>query len=44
MLGDLSGAKSLKLICDVSQMIKRAVDICIVDLSESASYRLEGGE
>jgi len=30
MLGDLSGAKSLKLICDVSQTIKRELDIFIV--------------
>ena len=30
MLGDLSGAKSLKLICDVSQTIKRELDILIV--------------
>ena len=30
MLGDLSGAKSLKLICDVSESIKRELDILIV--------------
>ena len=30
MLGDLSGAKSLKLICDVSEAIKRELDIFIV--------------
>ena len=30
MLGDLSGPKSLKLICDVSQTIKRELDIFIV--------------
>ena len=30
MLGDLSGAKSMKLICDVSEAIKRELDILIV--------------
>ena len=30
MLGDLSGAESLKLICDVSESIKRELDILIV--------------
>ena len=30
MLGDLSGAKSLKLICDVSESIKRELNILIV--------------
>ena len=30
MLGDLSGAKSLKLICDVGEAIKRELDIFIV--------------
>ena len=30
MLGDLSGAKSTKLICDVSEAIKRELDILIV--------------
>ena len=30
MLGDLSGAKGLKLICDVSESIKRELNILIV--------------
>ena len=30
MLGNLSGAESLKLICDVSQTIKRELDIFII--------------
>ena len=30
MLGSLSGAKSLKLICDVGEVIKRELDIFIV--------------
>ena len=30
MLGDLSGAESLKLICDVSESIKRELNILIV--------------
>ena len=30
MLGDLSGAESLKLICDVGDAIKRELDIFIV--------------
>ena len=30
MLGDLSGAESLKLICYVSESIKRELDILIV--------------
>ena len=30
MLGDLSGAESTKLICDVSEPIKRELDILIV--------------
>ena len=30
MLGNLSGAKSLKLICDVGEVIKRELDIFIV--------------
>ena len=30
MLGDLSGAKSTKLICDVSEAIKCELDILIV--------------
>ena len=30
MLGNLSGAKSLKLICDVGEAIKRELDIFIV--------------
>ena len=30
MLGDLSGAESTKLICDVSEAIKRELDILIV--------------
>ena len=30
MLGDLSGAESLKLISDVSESIKRELDILIV--------------
>ena len=30
MLGDLSGAKSMKLICDISEAIKRELDILIV--------------
>ena len=30
MLGDLSGAESLKLICDVGEAIKREPDIFIV--------------
>ena len=30
MLGDLSGAESLKLICDVSESIKRELDVLIV--------------
>ena len=30
MLGNLSGAESLKLICDVSEAIKRELNILIV--------------
>ena len=30
MIGDLSSAESLKLICDVSEAIKRELDIFIV--------------
>ena len=30
MLGDLSGPKSMKLICDVSEAIKCELDILIV--------------
>ena len=30
MFGDLSGAEGLKLICDVSESIKRELDILIV--------------
>ena len=30
MLGDLTGAKSAKLICDISEAIKRELDILIV--------------
>ena len=30
MLGDLSGAKSLKLICDVGESVKCELDILIV--------------
>ena len=30
MLGDLSSAEGLKIICDVSQTIKRELDIFIV--------------
>ena len=30
MLGDLSGAESLKLICDVGEAIKRELDIFII--------------
>ena len=30
MLGDLSGAESLKLICDIGEAIKREMDIFIV--------------
>ena len=30
MLGDLSGAKCMKLICDISEAIKRELDILIV--------------
>ena len=30
MLGDLSGAERTKLICDVSEAIKRELDILIV--------------
>ena len=30
MLGNLSGAKSMKLICDVSEAIQRKLDIIIV--------------
>ena len=30
MLGDLSGAESMKLICDVSEAIKRELNILIV--------------
>ena len=30
MLGDLSGAESLKLICDVSEVIKRELNILII--------------
>ena len=30
MLGDFSGAESMKLICDVSKAIKREPDILIV--------------
>ena len=30
MLGDLSGAKCAKLICDISEAIKRELDILIV--------------
>ena len=30
MLGDLSGAKCMKLFCDISEAIKRELDILIV--------------
>ena len=30
MLGDLSGAESMKLICDISEAIKCELDILIV--------------
>ena len=30
MLGDLSGAEGLKLICDVSELVKCVLDILIV--------------
>ena len=30
MLGNLSGAESLKLICDVSEAIERELDIFII--------------
>ena len=30
MLGDLNGAESLKLVCDVGEVIKRELDIFIV--------------
>ena len=30
MLGDFSGAEGMKLICDVSEAIKRELDILIV--------------
>ena len=30
MLGDLSGAKCVKLICDISEAIKHQLDILIV--------------
>ena len=30
MLGDLSSAKSMKLVCDVSEAIKHELDIFIV--------------
>ena len=30
MLGDLSGVESMKLICDISEAIKRELDILIV--------------
>ena len=30
MLGDLSGVKCAKLICDISEVIKRELDILIV--------------
>ena len=30
MLGDLSSAESSKLICDVSEVVKRELDILIV--------------
>ena len=30
MLGDLSGAECAKLICDISEVIKRELDILIV--------------
>ena len=53
MLGVLSGAEGLKLICDVSESIKRELNILIVASlevveevatdTESALYRLEGG-
>ena len=36
MLGDLSGAESMKLICDVSEAIKREQDILIVVSLEAA--------
>ena len=35
MLGDLSGAKCLKLICDVSETIKSVLDILIVKSLEA---------
>ena len=35
MLGDLSGAEGLKLICDVSESIKCVLDILIVTLLEA---------
>ena len=30
MLSNLSGAKSLKLICDVGEVIKRELDVLVV--------------
>ena len=30
MLGDLSGSECMKLICDISEAIKRELDILIV--------------
>ena len=35
MLGDLSGAEGLKLICDVSGSIKRELEILIVTSLEA---------
>ena len=36
MLGDLSGTESMKLICDVSEAIKRELNILIVISLEAA--------
>ena len=35
MLGNLSGGKSLKLICDAGEAIKRELDIFIVESFEA---------
>ena len=40
MLGNLSGAESLKVICDVGEAIKRELDIFIV-VSLEAIKRLQ---
>ena len=49
MLGDFSGAECMKLICDISEAIKRELDILIVisleaveDVAKNTSLSLSG--